>query len=304
MLLQRHPVQITFPGFFIPLTSSTICYYPDGSNAAEIPCPDPVSLSCCPAESNCLTNGLCWDSRNFMFRGSCRDKSWTNPNCPQFCYECESRPYKLDLFRIGIDWDSSCLSDIPSSGKVLAPCNDSGLFTCNYSCSASNLTVPRGSIVLRDYQISFSPLTSASTASTFSSTSASASTSSTFSSRSTFTTASSTPTSPPLNLVPDGNCTNNLAYPCATNRSPNLAAVTAGVSVPLGIAWLVTLVFFYRLRRKMRILEQGKSQWRLDYQHAKWSGNPHGFGVGSTELPENQERSELAGVSSPHEMQG
>ena len=286
MLLQCHPVQITYLGFFISSTSSTMCYYPDGSNAAEIPCPDPVSLSCCPAESNCLTNGLCWDSRNFMFRGSCRDKSWTDPNCPQFCYECKSRPYKLDLFRIRTDWDSSCLSDIPFSGKVLAPCNDSGLFTCNYSCSDSNLTVPRGSIVLRDYQRSFSPLTSAST-------------SSIFSPPSTFTTASSTPTSPP-----DGNCTNNLAYPCPTNRSPNLAAVTAGVSVPLGIAWLVTLVFTYRHRRKMRLLEEEKSQWRRDYQHARWSGNPHGFGVGSTELPENQEPSEFPVVSPPHEMQG
>ena len=91
-------------------------------------------------------------------------------------------------------------------------------------------------------------------------------------------------------------------YP--TNRSPNLAAVTAGVGVPLGIAWLVTLVFLYRHRRKIRLLEQEKSQWMRDYQLAKWRRNSHGVGGGSTKLPENQEPSELAAVSSPHEMQG
>lgn len=88
MSLQRHTVQITFRGFLISYSSSTVCYHPDGSNAAEIPCPDPVSLSCCPSEANCLTNGLCWDSRNILFRGSCQDQSWTDPNRPKFCIQC------------------------------------------------------------------------------------------------------------------------------------------------------------------------------------------------------------------------
>lgn len=180
----------------------------------------------------------------------------------------------------------------PFSGKVLAPCNGSGLFTCNYNCTKSNITVPRGGLVLRAYQVPVSFLSSTST-------------SSTFSTPSTFTTPLlSTPTTPPLNLVPNGNCTNYLTYQSPTNRSPNLAAVTVGVAVPLAIGWFVTLVFFYRHRRQMRLLEQEKSQWRRDYQHAISGGDPHALGVGSTELPENQKWTELAVPSSAHEMQG
>ena len=95
MLLQRHILQISFLTFWNSYTSSTtMCYYPDGSDAStETPCPEPASSSCCPGKSSCLTNGLCWDSRNFMFRGSCRDKSWTDPNCPKFCRQCKPRPY-------------------------------------------------------------------------------------------------------------------------------------------------------------------------------------------------------------------
>lgn len=182
---------------------------------------------------------------------------------------------------------------IPWSGKVLAPCNDKGLFTCNYNCTKSNITVPRGGLVLRAYQVPVSFLSSTSISSTFSS-------SSTFK-----TPLISTPTATtPLNLVPNGNCTNDLADHSPTNRSPNLAAVTVGVAVPLAIGWFVTLVFFYLHRRKMRLLEQEKSQGRRDYQHATSGGDPHAFGVGRPELPEDQKRTELAVLSSAQEMQG
>ena len=103
------------------------------------------------------------------------------------------------------------------------------MFTCDYHCADSNITLPRGDIVLRDYQIS-------SAFSTSSSLSTSISTSSTFFSLSTITSTSSTPTSPHLTLIPDGNCIKNLSNHSLTNRPPKLAAIAAGIDVPFGLA--------------------------------------------------------------------
>lgn len=92
MSLQRHTVEIAFLMFLISRSSSATCYYPDGSASSERPCRDP-SLACCPADTYCLTNGLCWNSKKFfVFRGSCRDKSWNDPNCPGFCRQCKLCP--------------------------------------------------------------------------------------------------------------------------------------------------------------------------------------------------------------------
>lgn len=186
---------------------------------------------------------------------------------------------------------------------MLAPCNDAGLFTCNYQCSVSNLTVPQGDIVLRDYQLSsaFSASSSLSTfASTFSSPSISISTYSKSSS------LSSTSTSPPLDVIPNENCTNPPADHPSAEKPPSLAAVGAGVGVPLGLAWLATLLCFGRERRKTRLLEQEKSHLggsAREYQHAKWSGNPQELGGKSAELRENRAPHEIAAKPLTYELQ-
>lgn len=304
MLLQRHNVQNIVLVFLIPCTLSTDCYYPDGSDAKEIPCPDPVSLSCCPANAHCLTNGLCWDSRNILFRGSCRDRSWDDPNCPKFCVKC--RPGSTRSTQESRLTDFFFLSVNPSSGKVFAPCNNSGSFACDYNCTSNDLiSIPLGDIIFISTSYTSSslfPITT--TSSTLSSLPQFTTTSSTFSSLSIITTISSTPRSPSLILVPDGNCTKNVPNQTSTNGSPNLAAVTAGIAVPLGIAWLATLFLSGRQRRKMRLFEQEKSGRSRDNQHAKWIGNSHGVGGDGTELSEDRALNELPVGSSAYEMQG
>ncbi|MCJ1348969.1 hypothetical protein MMC31_007202, partial [Peltigera leucophlebia] len=205
---------------------------------------------------------------------------------------------------------------IPSSGKVLAPCNSDGLYTCNYNCSDSNLTVPSGDIVLRDYQVSsvlsaFSASSSSLPTST-SIPSISTSTSSTFFSpvaeptSSKSSSPSSTSTSPPLSGIQDENCTITSADHPPTKKPPRLAAVAAGVGVPLGLAWLATLVCFGRERRKTRLLEQEKSLLRgsaRNYQQAKWNGNPQEQGERNTGMRENRAPREIAAEPVGSELQ-
>lgn len=78
------------------------------------------------------------------------------------------------------------------------------------------------------------------------------------------------------------------------------------MGVSLGLAWLATLLFFGRERRKTRLLEQEKSQLRgaaRDYQHLNGSGNSDGFRQGIAELVENRAVCEMTGEPLPHELQ-
>lgn len=67
------------------------CYYPNGNEAKDnIPCdPDAEVSACCGvADINghaCLTNTLCLGGNGKIIRGTCTDKSWNSPDCPQWC---------------------------------------------------------------------------------------------------------------------------------------------------------------------------------------------------------------------------
>src|SRR5262245_38555292 len=74
------------------------CFFPNGDTVDDTPCKSGDGNStCCGPGYACLSNGLCavseylsfanfysWESGWFV-RGSCTDKSWTDPACPQFC---------------------------------------------------------------------------------------------------------------------------------------------------------------------------------------------------------------------------
>lgn len=200
---------------------------------------------------------------------------------------------KLDLFqKRRVIW----FSDIPSSGKVLAPCNSNNLYTCNYNCSDSNLTVPSGDIVLRDYQVSSVLFAFSASSSSLLAVSTSSKSSS----------PSSTSTSPPLSGTLDENCTITSADHPPTKKNPRLAAVGAGIGVPLGLLWLATLLCFGRERRKTRLLEQEKSLLTgsaTDYQQGEWNGNPQEQGERYAGMKENRATHEIAGKPVGSELQ-
>jgi hypothetical protein len=64
------------------------CYFLDGSVASDnTPCTTGDSDTFCCADSyNCLSNGLCQSQYSGAYAiGSCTDKDWSSPSCPQFC---------------------------------------------------------------------------------------------------------------------------------------------------------------------------------------------------------------------------
>ncbi|KAF6804747.1 hypothetical protein CSOJ01_09967 [Colletotrichum sojae] len=73
-----------------------ICYFPDGSVAADTPCQDGTDASvCCGSGYACLANGMCKatgkelqkSDATIFVRGSCTDKTWRSSKCPLFCID-------------------------------------------------------------------------------------------------------------------------------------------------------------------------------------------------------------------------
>jgi len=76
------------------LTSpSAPCYFPDGTYIDfDAPCfPDRPQSFCCGRNHTCMSNGLCrWPDAEMpsplaYIRGSCTDRTWNSPECPQHC---------------------------------------------------------------------------------------------------------------------------------------------------------------------------------------------------------------------------
>ncbi|KAL2130337.1 hypothetical protein VTI74DRAFT_6588 [Chaetomium olivicolor] len=65
------------------------CFFPNGQQAAnDFPCdPNAADSPCCGGSVGgvCLTNKLCRSPDGNTIRGSCTDKSWNSPECPQYC---------------------------------------------------------------------------------------------------------------------------------------------------------------------------------------------------------------------------
>lgn len=75
--------------FLFLKTVLATCWYPDGITVDTdgFPCNTSATASqCCRTFEACLTGGACytqWDSQ--MYRRSCTDKTFSDPNCPQEC---------------------------------------------------------------------------------------------------------------------------------------------------------------------------------------------------------------------------
>ncbi|KAK0670761.1 hypothetical protein QBC41DRAFT_363816 [Cercophora samala] len=71
-------------------TAVNRCYYHGGGESLnDAPCdPDAEVSVCCGRSSSgggCLSNRLCMGVDGRMSRGSCTDKNWSSPECPNFC---------------------------------------------------------------------------------------------------------------------------------------------------------------------------------------------------------------------------
>jgi hypothetical protein len=71
------------------LCHAQTCYYPNGLEAeGDSPCdPDNEHSACCGQSlgSACLSNKLCRAPNGNVVRGSCTDRDWASPDCPQYC---------------------------------------------------------------------------------------------------------------------------------------------------------------------------------------------------------------------------
>jgi hypothetical protein len=77
----------------LPLTAA-ICYHPDGTSAESryAPCNSGKVSMCCATNEDidvkniCRPDGLCAEgTTNFIWRESCSDPTWKDPNCLQLC---------------------------------------------------------------------------------------------------------------------------------------------------------------------------------------------------------------------------
>lgn len=82
---------------FLNQRSHATCWFPNGNVAGDdTPCTDlnvtgDGYVPCCGPGRTCLPDRLCSSipgEDSFLSRGSCTDKSWTDPNCPKACLQC------------------------------------------------------------------------------------------------------------------------------------------------------------------------------------------------------------------------
>ncbi|KAK4195423.1 hypothetical protein QBC40DRAFT_269266 [Triangularia verruculosa] len=85
------------------------CWLPNGDPSDDVPCgPGAEQSMCCSHPSKCLSSGLCLNrdgtgpnTGNSYARGTCTDKSWKSPLCPQNCVR-NPDPGTWDFFRNGV----------------------------------------------------------------------------------------------------------------------------------------------------------------------------------------------------------
>lgn len=70
----------------IAFATAQTCYFPDGQTVStDVPCNTTATASsCCPSDSFCMDNGLCFGS-GIVSRGSCTDQSWESEECSGYC---------------------------------------------------------------------------------------------------------------------------------------------------------------------------------------------------------------------------
>jgi len=250
-LLPSHPLWVTIiplimryhtlvSAFFLLRFASpqNICYYPNGDTQPhDVPCdPDVEVTGCCWSRDACLTNGLCImngaesDSGQEYARGTCTDRSWSSPLCPQNCQLNQDTPNNSSAYDFRADGVRVWQCDSQGYGREAAYCceSDAELTRC---CETTSALFTLESAAVGPYTgvetTASLPLSSSATLS------ASTTSLPTPSSTGSFTQSSQ---SPPVD---------------ASNQSDNKATtIGAGVGGALGGCLLIALLVFFVRRQK------------------------------------------------------
>ena len=228
-------------GFASP---QNICYFPNGDTQPhDVPCdPDADVTGCCWSRAACLTNGLCImggaesDSGQEYARGTCTDRSWSSPLCPQNCQLNQDTPNNSSAYDFRADGVQVWQCGSQGYGREAEYCCESeaeGQRCCQTDTAVFTLT-----------SATVGPYTGVESSSSLSlSTSATSS-------------ASTTPLPTP-SRTGTGSVTQNSQSPPAdaSNQSDSKAIpIGAGVGGALGGCLLTALlVFFIRRHKRKRV---------------------------------------------------
>ncbi|KAK4658753.1 hypothetical protein QC762_104320 [Podospora pseudocomata] len=268
-MMKRRNLQFTL--FFLycidRCTAVNKCYYPGGGESLDdAPCdPDAEVSVCCGRFSSgggCLSNKLCMGIDGRMSRGSCTDKNWLSPECPNFCTVLRqgivvtpclngndsSTTHCCFLDRICCSDESALFEAPPARPVTTATWNSKSFryisFQLQPSTSSSSTKTSTSSL-------STAPLTSTSTESTAMTASRSITT----------TEPASSTTTPESTSSPPGNQPQSQPQPQQQQQQPGLLppATTAGIAIGaiLGAALIAAVVYLlWRLNKSQKLLEQ------------------------------------------------
>jgi hypothetical protein len=235
-------LSVILTSYILPALADTgvpLCYYPDGGTAkGDYACNLTAEHSfCCAVGYNCLDNKICVAVGNSNWnRGSCTDKTWNSPECPQFC-----------------------TNFLPNKGSVVIDCGEDVGVCCDDTfllpeenrlhCCSANLTEQNPVTMLPGERTPFTLISKGASTQTrilsSSSTSATSATSSSTTSESSSTTATTT-TSTSSTSSPS-------ATPAASFSSSNLptgAYVGIAIGIAAAIGLLGAAIFFFRKRQR------------------------------------------------------
>ncbi|KAH7094911.1 hypothetical protein FB567DRAFT_511308 [Paraphoma chrysanthemicola] len=218
--------------------AANICYLPDGSTNKDVPCdPNAPVTQCCGTRDACLSNGLCILSASnntgiSYARGTCTDRSWSSPLCPQQCQLNLDTPTNQSAY------------DFRSGGVQVWQCGSQGYARDAAYCCESEAEKTR---CCSTSSAVFTLLAATIGASTSVSTSSSTPITSTSRSSSTGPTASASRTE-------SGAATTSSTAPLAGESKSNSKAIGIGVGVGGAVLIIIAagIVFFIRKKKRQR----------------------------------------------------
>jgi hypothetical protein len=252
-----------------------LCYYPDGGTAkGDYACNLTAEHSfCCAVGYNCLDNKICVAVGNSDWnRGSCTDKTWNSPECPQFCKKFSSS---------GGSWVVNCAED---AGVC---CYDT-LAASPDDCCSANLTDQNPVSKLPGEPTPFTLITSGASTQTriLSSSSSSSSSSITTTSATSATSSSITSTSSSTSTTTSTSSTSSPSATPTAAASSSESTLTTGayVGIAIGIAAAIGILgaAIFLFRRRQRSNRQQSQSPMMPLVSPAWNTNnnspdfPHG----------------------------
>ncbi|RAL04866.1 uncharacterized protein BO80DRAFT_441713 [Aspergillus ibericus CBS 121593] len=268
------------------LAASTSCYFPEG-NVAEnyTPCSDDGDSFCCNENSICLSNGLCTSMHQpyVLGRGACTSQNWNETSvCDDVCHG------------ITTAWGTACslilYSDV--NGKMLYCPNSivsNGTKSIGCADGVSPIQVATGTPIAGKAYLAQYTLNSDITTSNTTCNSTSSSSSSNDSSNNSTTGNNSSTSSSSSSGTDDGDHVSRAT----------LAAVGAGVGVPLGLLAMASLGYGFNERRK-RIRLQNSPAFMSQIHHT----TAYRSTVQAKELTGHMPLHELGDMRNRHELAG